>query len=125
MKPKYNLFSNARYAIEGLISMVKTEVAFRLELIFAALGIALSFMLNITLQTQILLILTLFLILIMECVNSAIESSIDLFTQDYAKLAKIAKDCGSAAVLLCVLQAILCWSIVLVSLILEGKIWII
>lgn len=105
--------------------MVKTEVAFRLELIFAALGVALSFVLNITLQTQILLILTLFLILIMECVNSAIESSIDLFTQDYAKLAKIAKDCGSAAVLLCVLQAILCWSIVLVSLILEGKIWII
>ncbi|MWV62391.1 diacylglycerol kinase [Helicobacter saguini] len=109
MKPKYNLFSNAKYAFDGLKSMVKTEMAFRLELFFATLGILLSFALNITLQTQILLIITLFLILIMECVNSAIESSIDLFTQDYAKLAKIAKDCGSAAVLLCVLQAILCW----------------
>jgi len=60
-----------------------------------------------------LLILPLFLVLIVELINTAIESAIDRFGDEHHELSGRAKDIGSAAVFLSVTLAILVWVILI------------
>lgn len=62
----------------------------------------------------------LFIILIVECINTAIESCIDLITNEFHKKAKIAKDCGSSAVFFSICLAVFTWVVILSKLILES-----
>ena len=113
MKPKYRFYSNTIYALSGLAAMWKNERSFRIEIfIIVPLFIAIWFLPATTLE-QILLSATLLFILAMECVNSAIEACIDLLSPAFHPLAKIAKDCGSAAVFISICTAVLTWSIIL------------
>lgn len=113
MKPKYNFFKNTGYALAGVLSMLRHEKAFRIELLVIIPTIILSFFLNISLSLHILLIAVLFNIFIIECVNSAIESCVDLYTQDFHPVAKIAKDCASAGVFFSIMLAVIVWFLVL------------
>ncbi|RDU67619.1 diacylglycerol kinase [Helicobacter didelphidarum] len=123
MKPKYTLFSNAKYAFEGLLTMVRNEISFRIELCIILPLLIISIFLPISLFEHLFLVAVLFLILILECVNSAIEACVDLVTNDFAPLAKIAKDCASAGVFLSVVLAILSWFFVLLDLFDKNKLW--
>lgn len=116
MKPKYRLFSNASYALSGLKSMWQREMAFRIEVVCIVPLLVFSLFLEIDVFLRILIDFSLMLILIMECVNSAMEASIDLITQEIHPLAKIAKDCASGAVLLSVVWAVIIWGYVLMDL---------
>ena len=42
-----------------------------------------------------------------ECVNTALEAAVDLVTDEYASLARIAKDCAAGAVLICAIGAVI------------------
>lgn len=117
MKPKYNFFKNSGYAFAGLVAMLRNEMAFRIELAIILPLMCASLFLRVSLNTHLILIGVLFLILILECVNSAIEACVDLVTADFHPLAKIAKDCASAAILLSIAQAVLVWAFVLFDLI--------
>ncbi|TLD83525.1 diacylglycerol kinase [Helicobacter sp. MIT 11-5569] len=116
MKPKYYFFANAKFALEGVLAMLKREVAFRIELAFIIPAMVISFFLPVDLSVHLFLIAVLFLILILEAVNSSIEACVDLITSEFAPLAKIAKDCASAAVFFSILLALLVWGVVLFSL---------
>lgn len=111
-KPKYTIFNNARYALEGLVHAVKTETSFKIELAFAFLFFPLVYLLPFELIYKLVLIVTFVLILITELVNSAIENVVDLVTQEKHPLAKAAKDIGATAVLFSVLLHLLCWVII-------------
>ena len=100
----------------GVLAMLKNEVAFRLELIFIVPALILSFFLPINLQTHLILAGVLFFIIIAECFNSAIESCVDLVTDEFHQKAKIAKDCASAGVFFTVVLALLTWAFVLFDL---------
>ena len=113
MKPKYHFYSNTIYALSGLKAMVKNEHSFRIELfIIIPLFIAIWF-LPLSSIEQIILGISLLFILAMECVNSAIEACVDIITPDFHPLAKIAKDCGSAAVFIAICTAVLAWGVIL------------
>ena len=116
MKPKYHFLANAKFALEGVLAMLKQEVAFRIELAIIIPAVIISFFLPLDLIEHLFLIVVLFLILILEAVNSSIESCIDLITPNFHPLAKIAKDCASAAVFFSVLLAPLVWGVFLFSL---------
>lgn len=109
MKPKYNFFKNANYALDGLKAMIKTQTSFKIELIIISPLIIITFFLNLSILFKILCICSLLLILAMESLNSAIESCIDLYTNDFHPLAKIAKDCGSSAVFFSISIAVVVW----------------
>jgi len=111
-KPKYTLFKNAQYAIEGLVHAVKTETSFKIELAFAVLFFPLIYFLPFELVYKLVLIVTFVMILITELVNSAIENVVDLVTLEKHPLAKTAKDIGATAVLFSVLLHLLCWVII-------------
>ncbi|WP_104721196.1 diacylglycerol kinase [Helicobacter mesocricetorum] len=115
MKPKYHFFANARFAFEGVLAMLKRETAFRIELAIILPAMIISFFLPIDLIAHLFLLAVLFLILILEAVNSSIEACVDLITPNFAPLAKIAKDCASAAVLFSVILALLVWGVILFS----------
>ena len=108
-KPKYTLFKNASYAIDGLIHAVKTETSFKIELVIALFFFPLIYLLPFVLIYKLVLIVTYVLIMIAELLNSAVENVVDLVTQEIHPLAKAAKDIGATAVLFSVLLHLLCW----------------
>jgi len=116
-KPKYSIFNNSRYAIEGLIYAIKTETSFKIELFIAVLFFLIIYFLPFELVYKLILIVTFVIILIVELLNSAIENVVDLVTKEIHPLAKSAKDIGATAVLFAILLHLLCWAIILSKLI--------
>jgi len=116
-KPKYTIFNNSRYAIEGLIHAIKTETSFKIELFIAVLFFLIIYFLPFELVYKLILIVTFVIILIVELLNSAIENVVDLVTKEIHPLAKSAKDIGATAVLFAILLHLLCWAIILFELI--------
>ncbi len=114
-KPKYHLFKNTQYALEGLIHTLKTESSFKLEL-FAGIFIFVAiYMIDVSIAYKLVLIVTAFLVLIVELLNSAIENVVDLVTKDIHPLAKSAKDIGATAVMFSITLHLICWVIILIN----------
>lgn len=105
----------ARYSCQGLNSAFRLEAAFRQELLLFAIFCPLGLYLGKDGIEQVLLIGPLFLILIIELLNSAIEAVVDRFGGELHELSGRAKDIGSAAVLLSLLLAVLSWLLILGS----------
>ena len=100
------------YSLEGLKSALG-EPAFRIEMIGAAIALPLAFLISDNGAELALLTGSIFLVLIVELLNTAIETAIDRISLEKHELSKIAKDIGSAAVLLSLANAALIWLIVL------------
>ena len=99
-KPKFSIFKNVTYALEGAKTVLKSEKSFKTQLVvIAIIGLVLLFT-NLSTISKIVLFFSTWLILIAEAFNSAIERVVDLVTQDYHQLAKVAIDIGSFGVLL-------------------------
>ncbi len=97
---------------EGLRDAVSTEAAFRQEILLVGAGIAVSFLFSVSPVAHALLIASLMLVLVVEMVNTAIESAIDRISGERHPLSRRAKDAGSAAVLLALLNAACVWIII-------------
>ena len=108
-KPKYTLFKNASYAIDGLLHAIKTETSFKIELALAVVFFPLVYFLPFELIYKLVLVVTYFMIMIAELLNSAVENVVDLVTTEIHPLAKSAKDIASTAVLFSVILHLLCW----------------
>ncbi len=101
------------YSLAGLRAAFSGEDAFRQEVLLAALLIPASFVLPVGGVGRALMIASVLLVLIVELLNSAIEAAVDRVSLDRHHLAKRAKDIGSAAVLLALVNVILVWLCVL------------
>ena len=78
MKPKYNFFKNSKFAFEGLAAMLKNEAAFRFELCIILPLALVSLFLPVSATQHALLIAVFGLVLICECLNTAVEAVVDL-----------------------------------------------
>ncbi|CZE46383.1 diacylglycerol kinase [Campylobacter geochelonis] len=116
-QPKYNFFKNTNYAISGLCEIVKNESSFKIELVIIAILSVCSLFLKLSVALHIILIVSLLLVLLTECLNSAIERCVDLTTTQIHPLAKAAKDAGSAAVFISICITVISWGFVLFELI--------
>lgn len=97
-KPEFHLFKNARYALNGLVEIIRHEKSFRLQILFFLLFSLLAWSLPIPFVHQAILFVSLFIPILSEIINSAIERSVDLVTLEHHELAKRAKDAGAALV---------------------------
>lgn len=97
------------YSCDGISSTLKHEAAFRQEAMLAVVLVPLSFLMRVSLVEHLILIASIFLVLIVELLNSAIEAVVDDISLQDRPLAKRAKDMGSAAVLLSLLNCFFCW----------------
>lgn len=107
------ILNACRYSVDGLRSAWLEEDAFRQELLLAAVLVPLAILLPLGLVERLLLIGSVVLVLIVELVNTAIESAIDRQSFEINPLAKRAKDLGSAAVMLSLLLAGAVWVCIL------------
>ncbi|GAB0151208.1 MULTISPECIES: diacylglycerol kinase [unclassified Marinobacterium] len=98
-----------RYSIKGLRAAYRSEPAFRYELWAATLLLPLAFWLAQSGLQLGLLISSLLFVLIMELINTAIEAVVDRAGTEFHALAGLAKDLGSAAVLLALFITALIW----------------
>ncbi|QKF72656.1 diacylglycerol kinase [Aliarcobacter faecis] len=108
-KPKYSFLKNWKYALDGLITAIKTESSFKLELFCAVFIIIGILYIDTSLTNKLILLITGILVLIVELINSAIENVVDLCTKEIHPLAKNAKDIGSTAVMFSIGLHIVCW----------------
>ena len=112
-KPQYSLYSNTKYAIDGLVHALKTEMSFKIELLLFLLVIGFILIFDFTMLEKFMIIVTAVLVLIVELLNSAIENVVDLVTKDIKPLAKSAKDIGATAVLFSIILHISIWLLIL------------
>lgn len=101
------------YSVAGLKAAYRHEDAFRQEAWLALLLIPLALWLPASGIGHALMIASVLLVLIVELVNSAIEAAVDRISLDQHRLAKRAKDIGSAAVLIALLNVCAVWMLVL------------
>ena len=102
-------------SLRGLAGAFREEAAFRQELAFAALVIPLGLWLGHSGIERALLIGPMLLMLIVELVNSAIEATVDRIGLERHALAGLAKDIGSAAVLMSFVLLTAVWLLVLLG----------
>lgn len=107
------LYSALHYSLQGLRAAFRHEPAFREECFIAIVVVPLALYLGDNGMERAMLIGAWFLVMIVELLNSGIEAVVDRIGADYHALSGIAKDVGSAAVLLSLLAAITVWLLVL------------
>lgn len=101
------------YTLDGLRAAYRHEDAFRQEVWLAALLVPVTFLLPVSGMGRALMIASVLLVLIVELVNSAIEAAIDRISLEHHNLSKRAKDIGSAAVMIALINVIATWALVL------------
>lgn len=99
------------YSIDGFRAAWKHEDAFRQETILALLLVPLALYLGDNAVQRVLMIASVLLVLIVELVNSAIEATVDRISLENHRLAKRAKDIGSAAVLIALVNVWVVWGL--------------
>lgn len=103
------------YSMAGFAAAFRYEDAFRQEVILAAILIPLSFFLGVSNVGRALMIASVLLVLMVELLNSALEASVDRVSTENHPLAKRAKDIGSAAVFVALLNVGVVWGLVLLG----------
>lgn len=102
----------AGIALQGLRAAVIHEDAFRQEVLVALVAIPLAMMSGVTIVAKALLLGSIFLVLIVELLNSALEAAVDHTSLEHHTLAKRAKDIASAAVFLSIVNAFVIWGLI-------------
>ncbi|MFV8825378.1 diacylglycerol kinase [Thauera sp. WH-2] len=103
------------YSRDGLAAAYRHEDAFRQEIWLAVVAIPLAVWLGESGLERALMICSVLLVLVVELLNSAIEATVDRVSLERHLLAKRAKDVGSAAVLIALLNAAVVWGFLLVG----------
>lgn len=97
------------YSLNGLRFAITKEAAFRQEICVYCVLLGVLFVLPLPSVFKCVLFLANTIVLIVEILNSGIESIVDMVSPDYNDLAKRAKDLGSAAVMVSIILAIVLW----------------
>ena len=121
MKPENNhgikrIVRATGFSMQGLKLAFKSEAAFRQELALAMIMLPVALLVDVSTIERLMLILGLFLVLIVELLNSAVEAVVDRFGGEIHPLSGQAKDIASAAVFLSLVFCAISWIAILGSL---------
>ncbi len=109
------LIDATRYSLAGLAAAARHETAFRQELVLAAVLVPLGLWLGASGIERALLAGSVLLVLVVELLNSALETAVDRVSLEDHDLSRRAKDLGSAAVMLALVNAAIVWLLVLLT----------
>jgi diacylglycerol kinase (ATP) len=108
------LFLSFKYAWAGICYAFETQRNFRIHTAMTVIAISLGLFLQVTSVNLAIVSLTCALVMVLELLNTALESVVDLTVgQSYHMLAKIAKDCAAGAVMVGAMAAVLVASFIL------------
>ena len=107
-KTSSNVLKSFKYAFSGISYVLKTSRNFKIQLIFAVTILMLGVLLQISQSNYVILIATIMSVLILEILNTSIESIVDLVVKkEFSTLAKISKDTSAGAVLLASMNSVI------------------
>ena len=106
------IFLATRYSALGITAAWRNEAAFRQELLLVIVLLPVAIWLGQTGLERAVLVACLFIVLIVELVNSALEAAIDRHGDELHELSGRAKDMGSAAVLMSLLLLAVVWGLI-------------
>lgn len=112
-------YKSLGYAISGIIQCIQKERNIKIHLVFMFLVIICGFLFQLSITEWLVCILLFGLVISLELVNTAIEAVVDLCTQEYHPLAKIAKDTAAGAVLISAIASVVIGLIIFVPKILS------
>jgi diacylglycerol kinase (ATP) len=101
------------FSWQGLREAFRNEAAFRQECVLALILAPIGLWLGHSGLEKALLLAVLLLVLIVELINSAIETIVDRFGEEMHELSGRAKDIGSAAVFVALMNVVVVWILVL------------
>lgn len=103
-----NLLISFKYAWAGVSYAFITQRNFRIHTFMGIVAVGLGLILHLATVEMAILVLTSALVMVLELLNTALESVVDLAVgQSFHKLAKVAKDCAAGAVLIAAIAALL------------------
>ena len=107
-KTSSNVLKSFKYAFSGISYVLKTSRNFKIQLIFAVTSLIIGFLLQISQSNYVILIATIMSFLILEILNTSIESIVDLVVKkEFSSLAKISKDTSAGAVVLASINSVI------------------
>jgi diacylglycerol kinase (ATP) len=106
-RPTKTTLVSIKHAIEGIIHVFRTQKHMRFHFIMATVIVTLGALMRLPREQWFLLYFAMALVFLTEMLNTAIEATVDLITDSYHPLAKIAKDIAAGAVLVATLLAII------------------
>lgn len=109
-----NFIEALNNALQGIIYTIKTQRNIRIQLISAILVIVAAILLKCIYIEIVALVISISFVLFAEMLNTAIETTVDLITQEYNIKAKIAKDIMAGCVLMTSINAIIVGSIIFI-----------
>jgi diacylglycerol kinase (ATP) len=101
------------YSVDGIKAAYRHEDGFRQEAFLAVILIPVALMLAVEGIVKAMMIASVLLVLVVELLNSAVEATVDRISMEHHPLAKRAKDIGSAAVFVSLVNVIVVWVLVL------------
>jgi len=104
--PRRHPLEGFRYALEGIIAVVRTQRHMRFHFFSVVLVLLMGLLFRLDKREMLVLLFTISIVLIAEMFNSAIEATVDLVTEEYHPKAKFAKDIAAGAVLVATLNAV-------------------
>ncbi len=107
-----HFFQSVAYALDGFRAALKHEPSFREDMIFVAVLTPVAIILPVNAISTVVMLFSLFLIIITELINSAIEWTIDDISLEKRPFAKRAKDMASAAVFIAFINCFVVWGII-------------
>jgi len=107
IKKSRNFWESLGFAVDGILYSFRTQRNIRIHSFFALGIIVASGFFHVSSLELIVLIMTILMVISLEIVNTAIETVVDMYTDEYLPLAKIAKNVAAGAVLLASLGAVI------------------
>jgi diacylglycerol kinase (ATP) len=107
------IYKAMTWSLKGMRAAWIYEASFRLEVYLTIIFFPLGLWVGHGAVEKALLCGSILLVLACELLNSAVEAVVDKVSPDFHELAGRAKDMGSAAVFLLMLNVVLCWTLVL------------
>lgn len=114
-----SILKSQKHAIEGILSIIKNEKNFRIQIVVAICVVVISLLLKISHQDWIAVGFLITLVLISEAFNSVIEAVCDTVSQEYRVNIKYAKDVSAGAVLVSAILSVILGLIIFLPYILD------
>ncbi|MEM9227350.1 MAG: diacylglycerol kinase [Verrucomicrobiota bacterium] len=115
------IYNALRYSLHGIGSALKQESAFRQEMILGLFLVPVAILMPVGYLGKALMLGSIFVVLITELLNSAIEWTVDYVSQETHPFARRAKDMGSAAVFFALVNVLITWILVIIQAWQDGR----
>lgn len=107
ISPVQDIMNKIKYSSQGFLYCYIHETSFIFETVALIFAIVFGFAFEIQPHHWVFSLISILLIMEIEFLNTSIEATVDMVTSEFHPLAKIAKDCGSAATFMATLVAVI------------------